>query len=119
MTMDQPTVVYIVSLIGCAIGIAGFIVGIKSRAKNDGVLQQKLEQALKGIEDIKTDIKNSTAAQNSMALLVRSHDEKITILKEEMEDFKIQLNNTEARLTNFENISSLLKQILQNLNDRR
>lgn len=117
--MDQPTVAYIISLIGCAIGVAGFIVGIKSRAKNDGVLQQKLEQALKGIEDIKTDIKNSAAAQNSMALLVRSHDEKINILKEEMEDFKIRVNNIEVRLTSFENISSLLKQILQNLNDRR
>lgn len=119
MTMDQPTVAYIISLIGCAIGVAGFIVGIKSRAKNDGVLQQKLEQALKGIEDIKTDIKNNAVAQNSMALLIRSHDEKINTLKEEMEDFKTRLNNTEVRLTSFENISSLLKQILQNLNDRR
>lgn len=73
----QETILFICSLVACIIGILTFIVGMQSRSKNEGVLAQKLEQALEGIEEIKKDLKSMASVQQQQALEIKSHEEKI------------------------------------------
>lgn len=78
--MNAPALTFIAGIISCVIGIATFVVGMKSRASKEGMLEQKLEQALQGIKDIKEEVKANTNSQNAVALLVNSHDERIKTL---------------------------------------
>lgn len=78
--MTAGNITLIAGIISCAIGIATFIVGMKARASKEGMLEQKIEQALRGIQDIKAEVKANASSQNAVALLVNSHDERIKTL---------------------------------------
>lgn len=84
----KESVLFLCSLAACLTGILTFIVGMKSRAKNEGILQQKLEQALSGIEEIKKDVRANAIEQNNQALLLQSHEEKIKSIFHQLEDNK-------------------------------
>lgn len=68
------------SIVVCLIGVLTFITGMTGRAKKDGVLEQKINQALAGIQDIKDDLRGVSNNQQSLALLVQSHEEQIKTL---------------------------------------
>lgn len=70
----------IISVITCAIGVFTFIAAILSRAKDDGVLVQKINQAIEGIEELKTEVKTVTISTQSLALRINSHEEQIKTL---------------------------------------
>lgn len=53
-----------ISLIGCVVGIVGCVIGVATfvsaqiaKAKQDGVLIAKVDQCVKGIEELKADTK--------------------------------------------------------------
>lgn len=73
----METVLFLCSVVVCFIGVATFAVGMTGRAKKDGVLEQKINQAIDGIEDIKADMKGIANGQQSLAILVQSHEEQI------------------------------------------
>ena len=77
--MKEP-VLFLISIVTCLIGIFTFITGMLSRAKNDGIVLQKVEQACTGIEELKAGFKEMNSSQNSLALLVNSHEEQIKTL---------------------------------------
>lgn len=86
----METTLFICSIIACVIGIATFVVGMNSRAKADGEVVQKLNQAVTGIAELKADVKEIKNSQQSLALLVNSHEEQIKTLFHSLND----LNNT-------------------------
>ena len=100
----KETVLFLCSLSACLIGVLTFVVGMRSRAKNEGILQQKLEQALSGIEEIKKDVKANAIEQNRQALLIQSHEEKIQSIFH-------QLENNKQIYSVLESISETLKQL--------
>lgn len=73
-------VLFICSIVACLVGVLTFVVGMNGRAKNDGVVVQKINQAIDGIEELKSDVKNLSSSQQSLALLVNSHEEQIKTL---------------------------------------
>lgn len=73
-------VLFACSIIACIIGIITFLNGLSLRAKNDGIVVQKINQAIDGIEELKSDVKGLTSNQQSLALLVNSHEEQIKTL---------------------------------------
>lgn len=73
-------VLFICSIVACLVGVLTFVVGMNGRAKNDGVVVQKINQAIEGIEELKSDVKNLSSSQQSLALLVNSHEEQIKTL---------------------------------------
>lgn len=81
----MQTILFVCSLIACIIGVLTFIVGMQSRAKNDGILAQKLEQAIEGIEEIKKDVKSMASVQQHQAIDLKSHEEKIRTLYHTLE----------------------------------
>lgn len=86
----MDSIVFVCGVIGCLVGVATFVVGMNSRAKADGEVVQKLNQAIAGISELKSDIKDIKANQQDLALLVNSHEQQIKTLFHNLQD----LNNT-------------------------
>lgn len=73
-------ILFACSIVACLIGVFTFVVGMNGRAKNDGMIVQKINQAIEGIEGLKSDVKGLSSSQQSLALLVNSHEEQIKTL---------------------------------------
>lgn len=97
-------VLFVCSIVACLVGVLTFVVGMNGRAKNDGVVVQKINQAIEGIEELKSDVKNLSSSQQSLALLVNSHEEQIKTLFNMMHSSEA---NTQALIT----ITETLKHI--------
>lgn len=104
--MDGPTITLIVGIVGCVIGVSTFVSSLLNKAQTNGVLEQKIEQALQGIDEIKTQVKDSAASQTNMSLTVQSHTEQIKNLYKAIDELK-------ARIKTVENIDSTLTKILE------
>lgn len=103
--MDGPTITLIIGIVGCVIGVSTFVSSLLNKAQTNGALGQKIEQALKGIEEIKAQVKDSAANQSSMSLTVQSHTEQIKNLYKAIDELK-------ARVKTVENIDVTLGKIL-------
>ena len=99
--MDGPTITLIIGIIGCVIGVSTFVSSLLKKAQTNGVL----EQALQGIDEIKTQVKDSAASQSNMSLTVQSHTEQIKNLYKALDELK-------ARVKTVENIDTTLGKIL-------
>lgn len=104
--MDGPTITLIVGIIGCVIGVSTFVSSLLNKAQTNGVIVQKIEQALQWIDEIKTQVKESASNQTSMSLIVQSHTEQIKNLYEAIDELK-------ERLRTVENIDGTLTKILE------
>lgn len=77
-----------ISLIGCVVGIIGCVVGVATfvsaqltRAKQDGVLIAKIDQCVKGIEELKSDVKERN---DKFDKVIDEHSRDIASLKEQV-----------------------------------
>lgn len=71
----------IVGIIGCVVGIATFVSAQLTRAKQDGVLIAKIDQCVKGIEELKSDVKERN---DKFDHIIDEHSRDITKLKEQV-----------------------------------
>jgi regulator of replication initiation timing len=71
---------------------------MNTRAQKDGVLEQKINQALDGIEEIKSDVKSTISNQNALALLVQSHEEQIKNIFHQLNSIDQRQNSLDMRL---------------------
>lgn len=104
--MDGPTITLIVGIIGCVIGVSSFVSSLLNKAQTNGVLEQKIEQALQGIDEIKMQVKDSATNQNNMSLTVQSHTEQIKNLYKAIDELKV-------RIKAIDSIDSTLTKILE------
>ena len=70
-----------VSIIGCVIGVATFVQAQLTRARQDGVLVAKVDQCVKGIDELKTDVKDRNDKYDEV---IDEHTKDITELKAQM-----------------------------------
>lgn len=110
--MDGPTITLIAGIVGCVIGVSTFVSSLLNKAQTSGVLEQKIEQALQGIEEIKTQVKDSATNQRDMSLIVQSHTEQIKNLYKAIDELK-------GRLQTVENIDDTLGKILEAIKSLR
>lgn len=57
-------VTFICGIISCCIGVATFVTGMISRARQDGQLMEKLDFALIAIDEIKDNVKSIQSEQS-------------------------------------------------------
>lgn len=76
----MESIAFACSIVLCVIGVATFVVGMNARSKNDGMMMQKLDQAVDGIEDLKTDMKEVKDNQHKSDLKLQSHEDQIKTL---------------------------------------
>lgn len=100
----MEVILFVCSVIACIIGVMTFVVGMTSRAQNEGILVQKIQQAIDGIEELKVEVKAVAASEQSLALTVQSHEEKIKTL------FKME-NSVEASTEALLSISKAINHI--------
>lgn len=112
--IDTATVLFICSVIACIIGIISFVSAkntkTQTKAEKDGILEQKINQAIEGINDIKKDFKTVSEVQNRTALSINSHNEQIKTLF-------TRVDCIQTELTNHENTSKALTEILNVLKE--
>lgn len=93
MTHLNPTetITFICGVIMCVIGVSTFVSALITRARKDGQIEYKVDSALKGIDEIKDNLKNHNMWQESMAIKVESHEEKIESLFRKYSEVKKDL----------------------------
>lgn len=96
--MDGATLTLLAGLISCLIGISTFIVGMNSRAQKTGILEQKINQAVTGIEEIKTELKTLSQAQNTLAIQTTSQEERIGTLQAQISSLEREQKSLESKL---------------------
>lgn len=97
-------ILFACSVVACLVGVFTFVVGMNGRAKNDGIVVQKINQAIEGIEEMKSDVKGLSSSQQSLALLVNSHEEQIKTLFRMADTSDV---NTQALITIMETLQRI------------
>lgn len=111
--MDLSTITFLGGILSCVIGIATFITGMNSRAQKEGILEQKINQAIEGIEEIKAEMKSTSTNQNALALLVQSHEEQIKTIFRQLTSIDQRQGTLDMRLSSSDQVSHSLETILQ------
>ena len=88
MLTPTETITFTTGLILCAVGVATFIVSMLTRAKNDGILANKVDTALKGIEEIKQTISEQRSWRELISKEISAHDEQIKTLFNKIEEIE-------------------------------
>ena len=116
--MDLSTITFLGGIISCIIGIATFVTGMNARAQKEGVLEQKINQAIEGIEEIKAEMKSTSTNQNALALLVQSHEEQIKTVYHQLNSIDQRQTTLDMRLSSSDRVASSLDKILQHIEKR-
>lgn len=101
----METILFVCSLLACVVGVLTFVTGLTARAKNDGIVVQKINQAIAGIEELKSDVKTISSTQQSLALAVKSHEEQINTL---FHMVRAEETNTQALVTIMDTLKILI-----------
>lgn len=86
--MDKETILLLCTLIGCAVGIGGFVAGVISRAKQDGKLSAQIEFCVTGISSINNKME---AIQTTVTKAVTDnarYEERIKSLEEHIKSLE-------------------------------
>lgn len=85
-----------ISLIGCIVGVISCIIGVSTfvsanltKAKEDGVQIAKLDQCVRGIEEIKSSMKEKN---HELDVAIDNHSSRIAVLETQMKSVFKQLN---------------------------
>lgn len=77
---STQTVTFICGVIMCLIGVSTFITSMLSKAKSDGILSNKVDTALKGIDEIKSSLNDQRKWREEIAIITARQDEQIDTL---------------------------------------
>lgn len=79
------TVSFVVSLIMCFVGVMTFVSGIIQRSKNDGILSNKVDNALKGIDEIKETLHEQRNWREEISIITERQQQQINTLFKKVE----------------------------------
>lgn len=79
----------VVGIIGCVIGVATFVSAQLTRARQDGVLVAKVDQCVKGIDELKSNVKERN---DKFDKVIDEHTRDIAELKSQMHTVMNALN---------------------------
>ena len=88
MMTPSQTITFICGVILCVIGVATFVTGLVSRAKEDGALSNKVDTALKGIDEIKQTLSEQRNWRETIGIELENHEQKIDTLFNKVESIE-------------------------------
>ena len=88
MMTPSQTITFICGIILCVIGVATFVTGLVSRAKDDGALSNKVDTALKGIDEIKQTLKEQRNWRETIGIELENHEQKINTIFNKVESIE-------------------------------
>ncbi len=74
------TVTFICGIILCIIGVCTFVTGMISRAKGEGILSNKVDNALKGIDEIKSSLIEQRNWREEIGIITERQQQQIDTL---------------------------------------
>lgn len=74
------TITFVAGIILCVIGVSTFVVGMIQRAKSDGILTNKVDSAVKGIEEIKHTLTEQRDWREDIGITVAEHTQQLNTL---------------------------------------
>lgn len=81
-----------IGIISCVIGISTFVSGMVARSKSEGQTVEKINQCIKGIDDIKKDLKEHSTNYATLNGTVIEHAGKIHALEDDVKNILDRLN---------------------------
>lgn len=100
--MDTSTIVFVCGVISCILGVATFVVGMITRARNDGKLEAKLGFCLQGIEEIKSSINTLTTKQTTQNNSIIKFETEIAMLQQNVQNLQDEYERLREKVTNIE-----------------
>ena len=85
-------VTVLVGIISCIIGVSTFVSGMVARGKSDGQALEKINQCIKGIDEIKKDLKETTSNYNSLHLITTEQESRLKSCEEDIRTIFKRLN---------------------------
>lgn len=82
--VDKDTILFLIAIIGCAVGVAGFIINMNARAKQEGELLAKIEFCAQGIIEIKGQMKEFRTDIVEMKTGKATNERRIEMLEKEV-----------------------------------
>ena len=79
----------IVGIIGCVIGVATFSSAQLTKAKQDGMFLAKIDQCVKGIDEIKKDMKDKNTLNDK---IIADHSQRLSSVEVRCENLEKNLN---------------------------
>lgn len=79
----------IVGVVSCVIGVSTFVSANLTKAKEDGMQIAKLDQCVRGIEEIRSSVKEKS---HEVDVAIDNHSSRITVLETQMKSVFKQLN---------------------------
>lgn len=74
------TITFLCGIIMCIVGISTFVTGMITRAKGDGILSNKVDNALKGIDEIKRTLSEQRDWREEMSVATERQQQQIDTL---------------------------------------
>lgn len=71
---------FVCGIIVCVIGVSTFVTGLIQRAKGDGVLANKVDTALKGIDEIKSSLNDQRQWREEIGITTERQQQQINTL---------------------------------------
>lgn len=82
----------VIGIISCVIGVSTFVSGMVTRGKTEGQTVEKINQCIKGIDEIKKDLKENTLGYNDLKGIMIAHDNRIKACEEDIKEIYTRLN---------------------------
>ena len=79
----------VVGIIGCVIGVATFSSAQLTKAKQDGMFLAKIDQCVKGIDEIKRDMKEKNTLNDK---IIADHSQRLSSVEVRCENLEKNLN---------------------------
>lgn len=89
----NESILFMISIITCLVGVLTFISGMMKQSKNDGILTNKVDMALKGIDEIKASLNENTIWRREISTKVEAHKQNIKTLFSRCEDLQKEIDD--------------------------
>ena len=77
-------VTLVIGIVSCVIGVCTFVSGLVARSKAEGQTFEKINQCIKGIDEIKKDLKENTVCYNNLHLTTTEQESRLKACEEDI-----------------------------------
>ncbi len=82
----------VIGIISCVIGVSTFVSGMVTRGKSEGQTVEKINQCIKGIDEIKADLKENTLNYNNLHGVIIEHESRLKSMEEDVKSIFERIN---------------------------
>lgn len=82
----------VIGIISCVIGVSTFVSGMVTRGKTEGQTVEKINQCIKGIDEIKKELKESAMNYNNLHIFTVEQESRLKVCEEDIKSIFERLN---------------------------